>query len=827
VAETRQTILERVALYIMELRGAEEVEEKIEATDQAFLAFAKDIQATKKEMVALSHSFKILGTSISASMLQQLPQTTEFLKQYGVAMKPLQGTTEELSAAQWVLTDAGREAAISTGLMAESMEDGTDKADGLKDKFWQLNTAARALLRVFVGFKVLVGMLGFLKEMAEASFNLQAELARLRVVISGVSDQIEGDAGSWEEWLDRIERLRDILPLISTTELVKGLRTLTGILGPLGLTADEIERVAGLVGQMSTLMGRDYPSYISLFIGALSGAQRNVAAMGIDLRDGNRALQDYAESLGFVWDELNAGQKQWIRLGFFVEQAAERTVELTEVMDEEWAQLEELRKKREDILAQAPELISAQIKWAEVLLTISQYLEMVIGLIPRYTEEIRKLVETLGWMIPPIKTLIGAWDEWQEHLAEERALEWVSGVKDPWMETGELIEDFNETVRENAEALEDAADSAEEFADRMERALQQAGDALRSYQRAVESAGIRLGRRLTDIVRNLEEKLADLESRFELRRAQLLARFEERRADLREEGAEREEELRADLNKRLQRMEEDHLLDMQELREDYLIDLQEAARKRDAVSMRRIQQRYILEKKQRVREYGVRRRRAIEDYKEQIDELKKAREEQERELEKSLERQLRELQENYERQQEEARLNAERQREDALRNYQEQLDDLWRNFQARLETIAINLIEEEREFEDTYEDLRDFFDQWYTDDLTALGEWLAKRAFMIQMAQLRESLPPWMQPFVPPVDFGMAQGGMGVARQPTRIMVGEAGPEMFAAWPLGQRMPRAGVDVRLTIDGTQAGAWSGDFENQTLRILREVLEEAL
>lgn len=828
MAEGRQTIIERVARFVMELVGAEEVEERIEEVDAEFQQMASRMQSNIKIMNELSASLRTVGKTMSGTVLQQLPQTTKFLEQYAIAGEKAEASGKELSLAMYVQSEEGTKLASSLGLVTPKLEETAEGAGGAKDAFWSLNSAARALLRIFVGFKILVGMLGFLKEMAEASFNLQAELWRLRATVEGVSDEMEGGAGTWEEWVSRLERLRAILPLVNMTELVEGLRKLTGVLGPLGLTADEIERVTGLVGQMATVMGEDFPSYISQFVTALGGGQRNVANFGIDLRDGNQALVDYAEGLGFVWDELNAGQRQWIRLGFFVQEATDRTVGITDATAEEWQELEKLRKERDDILAQSPELIATQIKWAEILLGIAQLLERLVGLVPQYTEKIRQLIDVLGLMIPPVKNLIVAWDEWQEHLEEQRVYKWIDSLKEPWQEMDEVIGDFDETVKENAEALADAGDDAEEFGKRMASALQQARNALRSYQNAVADAGINLARRLADIARNLEERLADLESRFEARRDQLIQGFEERRAEIREDGAEREEELRKDLNKRLRRMEEDHQNEMRELREDYLLDLEEAARKRDAVSMRRIQQRYILEKKQRERDHEINRRRAIEDYHDQLDELKKAREEQERELEKSLERQLRELQENYERQQEEARLNAERQKEDALRNYQEQLDDLWRNFQDRLETIALNLMEEEEEWKDHLGDLRIFFDEWYEDDLTALKAWLARRALILRAQEWIESLPPWMRPFIPPIpQVSMAQGGAGVARSPAQITVGDAGPEVFAAWPLGQRMPRLGADIRLTIDGTQTGGWSAGFENQVIRILREVLEEAL
>lgn len=82
---------------------------------------------------------------------------------------------------------------------------------------------------------------------------------------------------------------------------------------------------------------------------------------------------------------------------------------------------------------------------------------------------------------------------------------------------------------------------------------------------------------------------------------------------------------------------------------------------------------------------------------------------------------------------------------------------------------------------------------------------------------------------------GFAEGGMMVATAPTMVKVGEKGPELFGALPLGKlgglgtgpMGMRGGMDIRLTIDGTQSGAWSGDFETQVLRVFRGILQESL
>lgn len=820
MAEERSTIAERVVRIFVELLGAEEVKKGLAGVDAQATKMAVAMQNDTKLMAQLSGAFKEVGLNAKKFNIDSLPGL-RFLEQYAVAAKSAWAEGKDLSLTFYAQSEAGKAVAESTGLISPAMVDAAKKTGSLRDAFWSLNSMARALLRVFVAFQIIKQVLGIFTQMADASAKLQAELWRLRATVEGVSSQIEGGAGSWDSWLGRLERLRALLPLVSMTELAEGLRTITAIMGPLGLTADEIERVTGLVGKMAKVVGEEFPAYVDLLTTALTGTGRSVSNLQIDLRDGSKGLMDYAGSLGYVWDELNAQQRQWVRLGYFVQEATTRTSTLTGAEKEEWQQLEELRKKREDILAQSPELITAQIKWAELLLKAAEAAERLVGALdkmakksPEWGDAFEKIAFALGMVWKALTGGTLATYEWA------KTLEWLATIKEPWQEMAEGTGDFNKAVKEGIEASKDQGKAAEELGDKMRSGLEQAEDALLSYQNAVNQAGINLSRRLADIARNLEEKLQDLEDEFERRREELIRDFTERQTEIREEAAEKEEELRKDLDERLRRMEEDYLLEMKQLREDYLLDLEEAARSRDAISMRRIQQRYILEKRQRGEEYELNRRRTIEDYNRQLEDLKKAREDQKEELKRSLEEQLQDLEDNYLRQQEEARTNAQRQRDDAIKNYNEQRDDLETNFQERLASIIISLTREEKKFKEVYGRLQEFFSTWYKGNLATFKKWLEDTLKAIEDAE-----PSPHAPDHGPVPF--AGGGFGVARHPTTLLVGERGPEAFAAWPAGTRLPRESVDVRLSIDGTQSGLWSGEFETQVLRIFRGILEEAL
>ena len=108
MAETRQTILERVALYIMELRGAEEVEERIGEVDAKFQQMASRMQNNIKVMNELSASLRTVGKTMSGTVLQQLPQTTRFLEQYAIAGEKAEATGRELSLAMYVQSEEGQ-----------------------------------------------------------------------------------------------------------------------------------------------------------------------------------------------------------------------------------------------------------------------------------------------------------------------------------------------------------------------------------------------------------------------------------------------------------------------------------------------------------------------------------------------------------------------------------------------------------------------------------------------------------------------------------------------------------------------------------------------
>jgi len=853
----RQTITERIARIVFELVGAEEVEARITKVDAAWTKMATRMQSNLKLMNELSASLRTIGKTISGEILQQLPQTTKFLEQFAIAGEKADIAGQELSLSMYVQSEEGRKLATSLGLVIPKLEKTKTAGEEVKDAFWKLNSVARALLRVFVAFKILIGVIGIFRDMAVATVELQREMWSLRVIISGAGQEIEGGLGSWDSWLERIQRMRRELPLIKMTDLVRGMKTLIVTLDDLGLAAGEMEYIIQLAGEMAIIMGLDFPAYAQRVSTALQGQVRNWATLGVNVRDSSAALREYSQELGYNWDELNKQQKVLLRTLFLTKEFIRITEETGDVLDEEWAISEALRAKRADLIAQQPKLIQFQNMWNQLLILGTEVAAIAADAITRFFATIVSgigaaldtvlllttalMTGELGW--ERLQWILDQYGKTQAKIYEDiisgsTVLEWLGKrlgeTGEEAEEAGTSFSELEERMKSLIDAAADTEDAFDDLGDVLSRALSQAQSALRSWRQALEQAQIQLSRRLADIARNLERRLADLRARYEARRSQLLERFEERRRKVREDGAEREEELREDHNKNLQRMEEDHQREMRQLRDEYLLDLEEAARKRDAISMRRIQQRYALEKKQREEGYDVNRRRAIEDFKEQLQELREAIQEQLDELTDSLERQLEELRENYVRQQEEARRNAECQRQDAIRNYQEREADLWESLQNRLEAILIGLMEEEEEWEGTYAELRRFLDEWYEGDLGALREWLNRRLALLQQHSGSPYGPPpplrvhpLLTGFGLPESWGLAAGGIGIARRPTSLVVGEGGPEMFAAWPLGQRMPRTGVDIRLTIDGEQRGAWSGDFENSVLRVMRSVLEEVL
>lgn len=394
-----------------------------------------------------------------------------------------------------------------------------------------------------------------------------------------------------------------------------------------------------------------------------------------------------------------------------------------------------------------------------------------------------------------------------------------------------------------AQAVADAAEAAAEAWDNLGNAI---ADAIRESDKAITQAGADY---LKDYNETFEDQKKDelkLEERYADKADDLRKRAADKIADLRKRATEEEENDRADLNLRLHQMEEDHLLSMRQLRDQYQMNLEDAARTRDAVAIRRLQRQYGLEKKQREETYQLQQHQTVESWEARRQETKDELENEIKEVQDNLAEELAELRAERKDELAEIRQNWEDRRTELTNQYNQELADLKAALETRLaEAITEWANQNNIPLEAAKAAVTAMAEQYDLDSANIMAKvakdlpWLeAQRAAWeaINLAAAGMPTSPIMKPTtLGTKTVGFAEGGMALATAPTMVKVGEAGPELFGAMPLnklggmggGAMGMRGGMDIRLTIDGTQSGAWSGDFETQVLRVFRGLLQESM
>lgn len=423
-----------------------------------------------------------------------------------------------------------------------------------------------------------------------------------------------------------------------------------------------------------------------------------------------------------------------------------------------------------------------------------------------------------------------AWQRFKE--AAERAKEEAAKAR--------RIIDFTKEVMQNVkEAAEDAAEAFVNLGDAI-------ADALIDFKRSWAEAGKEYAEDLAETHEDELKDIEDLNKRYDKRAADLRERAADRIADLRERAAEEEAEERNDLLLRLHQMEEDHQLDMKHLYEQYAMSYEEAARKRDAVTMRRLTREYKLERRQREEGYQLQRHQTIESWEARHKENQENYEEEIKEIEEDLAKELMALEEERREELDEIRENWIERRQELLDQYNQELADLKAALDRRLTEAIVEWAEQNDIPVAAVQAAVAEMARQYGLDATNLSNMVTAELQMLEtLRQAWEEVrkaaageptesvlarlgPGWGK--IPQLEF--AEGGMAIATKPTLVKVGEAGPELFTAIPLARGgsviggLGRGYIDAHLSIDGNQAGLWSADFERGVEHTVAKIFKEA-
>jgi len=429
-----------------------------------------------------------------------------------------------------------------------------------------------------------------------------------------------------------------------------------------------------------------------------------------------------------------------------------------------------------------------------------------------------------------------------------------------------IVKDATSSLMDMVEQVKEAAqpfiDLGKAIGETMLGYFRSLEDAAKGFAERIAKLGIDMTRDLAKMSRDFENNLAKIGRKYAARAQELILGAEDKKAETRRKFDEREEKEREALNLKLRHMEEDHLLSLRQLRGRFELDLEGAARTRDAIAIRTLQRRYGLERKEQQEKYALERRQFIEswelqkktrkeDLKEALQEVEDGLQDQLDALERAKQQEIEELKISDAQKREELRIQYRQRKEDLDIQYAQEREDLKANLERRLADILGSAQAEGTIRVGEAEKIVQSLATWYNIDASNIenkvrhdAEWWstwagAYEAAASRIAQARNAISGTLPAFgpgygkIPQLEF--AEGGMAIATSPTIVKVGEAGPELFGAIPLGGggklgrggQTSRSSTDVRLTMDGTQSGAWSGDLETQVLRIIRKILQESL
>lgn len=412
-------------------------------------------------------------------------------------------------------------------------------------------------------------------------------------------------------------------------------------------------------------------------------------------------------------------------------------------------------------------------------------------------------------------------------------------------EAAESLGDFGEQAKLIVPKVDAATDSISNLADQLFNVIFNAKQAQeKAYKDYMDS--------LDKLNKDEVDRREDIEANYADKAAELRKRAAEQIEDAQKDAGKREKDDRAEHLLHLKQMEQDYLLDVLQMRRQYEMDLEDAARTRDAVAIRRIQRQYGIQRKEREENYNLNRQQYIdswelqhkqnqEDLNEEIQQIRDNLAEELAELEAAKLKELEELRQDYAERRTELGTQYIQQLEDLKRSNEQQLAEILARAVAEGEITRTKAAEITQFLADEYgfrgTDITNFVNL-YLAEMARLEEGVVTKAAVIAAAMqaVADVVPVgWAKVEGMEKTQGFAEGGMAVATAPTMVKVGEAGPELFGAMPLnklggmggGPMGMRGGMDIRLTIDGTQSGAWSGDFETQVLRVFRGILQESL
>lgn len=704
------------------------------------------------------------------------------------------------------MVDSGAISKTASKDLLSALRSATGGGLDLKGAFNALGPVVKAIFGSMIGMSAVQALRRLLKEMravAEEAIELQVAIVQLGVAVRAVQRQIGEAAGSIASWRSYVRELRGEFKNLSQVNLTQAVAQTVLLTREMGFNEEQMRRVMRAASALAAIHGIDVTQAVTRVVRALTGYGRGLYSLGVFMSRAQLNAEALAMGFNKTWTELTTQERAMVALNVIMRQTEPLVEDLDDVYGSWGGRIQVVEERTEDLKSQLGKM------FAPVIVFLREDLLKLVEVLTDASTATLQLGITAAASVAYIQAFGAAL--WAGHDAAT-AMKLAAEVADAAMlHWGEMFAQIEISADDILEPLEELSDELEQdFAVLVELTLKygdQFGDALDRWNEAVRDAGADLLDSLAELEADLSESLTDafqdyldemdeLGEEYQDRRGDILLDAQDELQEIEDDYNRRRAEAEAKLNRRLIRLQEDYQRDAHRLRERFIEDLRGAVAKRDVWAAIDLIKGFIRERRELKENYETNRDRMIKDHEWSMAELNREQEERRQQVEDDRARQLAELDEwlaerqaeiaadHAEEEQEIRDTNAE-QEQDLRDSYEQRMKDLNENLESRLIAIAVAMAgEEELTASGAYAVFQALFKVFgFGGDIDMLMDAFEQR--MAREIRIRVGIEQVWDELTGAVP-GMQKGGTIIARKPTLVSFGEAGPEMATFIPLNQ-----------------------------------------
>jgi len=706
------------------------------------------------------------------------------------------------------VTDDVAESAQKVGQAAQGAG---QTAQSAFDRVFSSVNALRIALGAIISMILFQGIQAFQNFFQGAIKNaseLEASLYRLHNAERILSN--EGVQVTTQGLEDGIKRIKKLLPIFSKEDV-------TGLVGQiaittkeLGLTEKQITDLAQSIAVLNVNSAQEetlQQTAQHVISSLLTSNAKGVANLGIVM--GDAAIQAKAFEMGMLQagesaNNLSDAEKKIVKVQIAIDAGASSIAGLNEYLDSNTAKLQMNAAAWNDIKTSIGQVILPFIpaltagfqalndaintskalfaSWLAGLLTFTTVLRMVLAGNIKSMDELK---EKFAEVNEEAKKL--TFRQFFPEGSPENAPDWFKSsigkyLTNPETPTGPGTGDMGDAqAKENqAKAI---ADAEQKIQDIMKDSADKKLDIERDYQRKLEDIARDYAQRLEDIARNTAQKREDA-----------LRNYNQKVEDINRDAAQKIQDAKREEHKKEIDREAQFQQRLKELREKFLLSLEDALHERDARQVLRLIRQYNMDKQNLEERHKLEREQAKKDLAAKLQDIEYERQKKLEAARRDYEQRLQDIAIQEARERQEASIQNQRKLADARLWHQRQLQEQREYLQRKLRDLADAL---KKEFQLTQQGaqaitsmLQSTFGQIGAGMTPVVGSGavtggsLGNGSSWSQLQNTWNSLLSTWQNSGLYGTGGMAEGGNMLATRPTKVTVGERGPEMLSVTPL-------------------------------------------